>query len=209
MAIRERVKAIFHRSSKSTSQLNGKPKVEYYRRNEVPPSKFKGPADKAVLRQFSGFSFDSAMSERRRSLDMTMSPFDTTGISPFDSDGTEDISPDADGVPIMSSSDAEQSSVSPISTDLPRAFHGSESSTVVNSNSDSYNGSNGSLLTLLPEISVYEIPEDPIAQFKDSIRYTSPIVRAMSPAPKSPRGKQLPFAPEELTRALAAVQLCA
>jgi hypothetical protein len=65
------------------------------------------------------------------------------------------------------------------------------------------------MMTLLPEISVYEIPEDPIAQFKESIRYCSPIVRAMSPAPKSPRGKQMPFAPEDLTRALAAVQICA
>lgn len=65
------------------------------------------------------------------------------------------------------------------------------------------------MMTLLPEPSVYEIPEDTIAQIKESIRFSSPIVRAMSPAPKSPRGKQMPFAPEDLTRALAAVQLCA
>lgn len=65
------------------------------------------------------------------------------------------------------------------------------------------------MMTLLPEISAYEIAEDPIALLKESIRYSSPIVRAMSPAPKSPRGKHMPFAPEDLTRALAAVQVCA
>lgn len=67
------------------------------------------------------------------------------------------------------------------------------------------------MMTLLPETSVYEISEDPISQLKESIRYTSPIVRAITPVTKgtmSPRAKQLPFAPEDLTRALIAVQVC-
>lgn len=67
------------------------------------------------------------------------------------------------------------------------------------------------MMTLFPESSVYEIPEDPIVQLKESIRYTSPIVRAMSPVPKlAPNpSKQFPFTPEDLTRALNAVQVCA
>lgn len=81
---------------------------------------------------------------------------------------------------------------------------GSQSSTVVNS--ESYNGS---MMTLLPETSIYEIPGDPIAQLKESVRYTSPIVRALSPVALSPRGKHQPFSPEDLTRALIAVQVCA
>lgn len=64
------------------------------------------------------------------------------------------------------------------------------------------------MMTLLPETSIYEIPEDPIAQLKESIRYTSPIVRALSPVAMSPRGKGQTFSPEDLTRALIAVQLC-
>ncbi|KAJ6114330.1 hypothetical protein N7486_000108 [Penicillium sp. IBT 16267x] len=203
MTFREKVKRVFHRSSNSTSQLNGKPKIEYYRRHEVPPSKFKGPFDKEHQKRLAAWSFDRAMVERRRSLDLAISPSATYDICPFDSDDTGDISPDDDGVAIDPA--LSHSPVSPISTNSSRPVNtGSQSSTIVNS--DSYNGS---MMTLLPEISVYEIPEDPIAQFKESIRYTSPIVRAMSPALKSPRGKQLPFAPEDLTRALAAVQICA
>jgi hypothetical protein len=89
--------------------------------------------------------------------------------------------------------------------DSSRPTVGSQSSTIVNSSPESYSGS---MMTLLPE--------DPIALLKESIRYTSPIVRAMSPAspyPMSPRGKNkgmtLPFSAEDLTRALNAVQVCA
>lgn len=81
------------------------------------------------------------------------------------------------------------------------ANSGSRSSTIVESQ-------NGSMMTLLPETSIYEIPEDPITQLKESIRYTSPIVRTLSPVAKSPRGKGQTFSPEDLTRALIAVQLC-
>lgn len=68
------------------------------------------------------------------------------------------------------------------------------------------------MMTLLGEPSIYEASEDPVAQIKESIRYTSPIVRAITPAsPRalSPRGKHQPFSPEDLTRALVAVQVCA
>ena len=98
--------------------------------------------------------------------------------------------------------------------DSSRPTVGSQSSTIVNPNPESYSGS---MMTLLPEdhpVTAYEYSDDPIALLKESIRYTSPIVRAMSPAspyPMSPRGtpKALPFAPEDLTRALTAVQVCA
>jgi hypothetical protein len=100
--------------------------------------------------------------------------------------------------------------------DSSRPTVGSQSSTIVNSSPESYSGS---MMTLLPEdhpIGPNELPEDPIALLKESIRYTSPIVRAMSPAspyPMSPRGKNkgmtLPFSAEDLTRALNAVQVCA
>lgn len=88
----------------------------------------------------------------------------------------------------------------------PTNPNGSQSSTVVNS--DSYNGS---MMTLLNETSAYDFPEDPIAQLKESVRYTSPMVRALSPISRSPRGKgkHQPFSPEDLTRALIAVQVCA
>lgn len=56
--------------------------------------------------------------------------------------------------------------------------------------------------TLLNEASVYEIPEDhkdPKAYLKESVRYTSPCILSAR--------KQVPFNPEDLTRALNAVQI--
>lgn len=101
MTFRDKVKRVFHRSSSSASQLNGKPKVEYYRRHEVPPSKFRGPFDKEHQKRLAAWSFDRAMVERPRSLDLSLSPCATYHPCPFDSDDTGDISPDDDGVPII------------------------------------------------------------------------------------------------------------
>ena len=60
------------------------------------------------------------------------------------------------------------------------------------------------MMTLFDEA----IRQDSIAHFKETIRYTSPVVRAISPPPLSPKGSYMPFAPEDLTRALNAVQIC-
>lgn len=99
-------------------------------------------------------------------------------------------------------------SASPIDIDSSRPTNaGSQSSTLVNPESYS-----GSMMTLLGDPFIHEASEDPIAQIKESIRYTSPVVRAItpvSPRAMSPRGKQQTFSPEDLTRALVAVQVCA
>jgi hypothetical protein len=58
--------------------------------------------------------------------------------------------------------------------------------------------------TLINEASIYEIPEDkkdPKFFLKESVRYTSPCIISAR--------KQIPFNPEDLTRALIAVQVCA
>lgn len=107
MAFRDKFKRVF-RSNSSKKSNNGKPKVEYYRRHEVPPSKFRGPFDKEHQKRLAAWSFDGAMAERPRSLDLSLSPCATydqppDGFGPLDplhSDGAGDISPDADGVPI-------------------------------------------------------------------------------------------------------------
>lgn len=260
MTFREKVRRVFHRSS--ASQDTGRPKVEYYRRHECPPSKFRGPFDKEHQKRLAAWSFDRAMVERTRSLDLALSPcatFDLPGpnpnlnplMDPMDSDDSGEISPDDDGVEIVDPGMSNNPdilrfhplgtwpiSLSPLSSPLivsvsvpvpvsdaisaavsdhdqdqdqdqdllnSRPANGSQSSTVVNS--DSYNGS---MMTLLNEGSVYDFPEDPIAQLKESIRYSSPIFRTLSPTSRTPRkGTHQPFAPEDLTRALVAVQLCA
>lgn len=100
MTFREKVKRVFHRSS--ASQDTGRPKVEYYRRHEVPPSKFRGPFDKEHQKRLAAWSFDRAMVERPRSLDLALSPCATYNLpGPIDSDASEEIAPDDDGVEIV------------------------------------------------------------------------------------------------------------
>lgn len=103
MTFRDKVKRVFHRHSNSTTNGNGKPNVEYYRRHEIPPSKFRGPFDKEHQKRLAAWSFDRAMVDRPRSLDLALSPCATyDGLSPLDSDDTGDISisHDDDGVAI-------------------------------------------------------------------------------------------------------------
>lgn len=100
MTFRERVKRVFHRSP-SGGVDNGKPKIEYYRRHEVPPSKFRGPFDKEHQKRLAAWSFDRALVDRPRSFDLALSPCATYGHpSPSDSEGSPDIAPDDDGVEI-------------------------------------------------------------------------------------------------------------
>ncbi|CAG8905692.1 unnamed protein product [Penicillium egyptiacum] len=203
MAFREKVKRVFRSKSKN----DGKPKIEYYRRHECPPSKFRGPFDRDHQKALAAWSFQGAMVERTRSLEISVSPCATCSddySSPSDTDNS--VSPD-DGVDV----DPASSNPEAPAESSPRAPEsGSQSSTIVNPSSY-----NGSMMTLINEGSIYEIPEDskePKFFLKESIRYSSPLVRAISPAitpcVMSAR-KDLPFAPEDLTRALIAVQVCA
>lgn len=65
-----------------------KPKIEYYRRHECPPSKFKGPFDRAHQKRLAAWSFEGAMVEKTRSLDLSLSPStcDLNSVSPDSSD---------------------------------------------------------------------------------------------------------------------------
>lgn len=222
MAFREKVKRVFHRSSSSKSQADGKPKVEYYRRHEVPPSKFRGPFDKDHQKQLAAWSFERALVGRTRSLDLSLSPCATSCDKSWDSDSADTVSLSIGPgmswtlpqtrIPFLQStvahdSDSPVSPLSPDLSDLPDLLYPiddrSQSDSAPNSNSESYSGS----MMTLQETSIYEFPEDPITQFKESIRYTSPIARAktpVSPCPMSP-GKHLPFSPEDLYRALMRV----
>lgn len=70
--------------------------MEYYRRNEVPPSKFRGPFDKEHQKRLAAWSFEGAMADRPRSLNLSLSPCATYDLPPSDLDGG--VSPDDDGV---------------------------------------------------------------------------------------------------------------
>lgn len=100
MPFRDRVKRVFHRSnSASNGNNNGKPNIEYYRRHEVPPSKFRGPFDKEHQKRLAAWSFERAMADRPRSFDLDLSPCATNDLPShpdIDIDDFHDISADAD-----------------------------------------------------------------------------------------------------------------
>ncbi|KAJ6045154.1 hypothetical protein N7460_006509 [Penicillium canescens] len=177
MNFREKVKRVFR------SKSDGKPKVEYYRRHECPPSKFRGPFDREHQKRLAAWSFDAATADRPRSLDLSLSPCATNCPAPdvlLEESGTHGQAHTREDTS-ASDSDAPESS--------PRAIDsGSQSSTIINPSSYS-----GSMMTLLNETSIYEITEDlkdPKAQ-KESIRYTSP-----SSAPSRPLSPRASCRPE-------------
>lgn len=92
MTFREKVKRVF-RSSKN----DGKPKIEYYRRHECPPSKFRGPFDRAHQKSLAAWSFQGAMVERTRSFEISVSPcatYEGSGGYSGPSDSDNSVSPD-------------------------------------------------------------------------------------------------------------------
>ncbi|KAJ5169922.1 uncharacterized protein N7500_002705 [Penicillium coprophilum] len=204
MTFREKVKRVFRSNSKSKN--DGKPKIEYYRRHECPPSKFRGPFDRAHQKSLAAWSFEGAMVERTRSFELSVSPSDPCeGYGYSRSSDTDDsVSPD-DAANV---DPADPNPEAPAESSPRAADSGSQSSTILNPSSYS-----GSMMTLINEGSIYEIPEDKDQKFvlKESIRYSSPLVRAVSPA-MSPcvvsARKHLPFSPEDLARALVAIQVC-
>ncbi|RAL12572.1 uncharacterized protein BO97DRAFT_345067 [Aspergillus homomorphus CBS 101889] len=204
MNFREKVRRVFRRSSSSSSS-NSKGngiKIEYYKRHEIPRSKFKGPFDREHQRRLAAWSFQGAQEERRRSLDLSLSPCASLpGYLRPPCNDEEDLAPDQIQI-AAPEVDVTDASISVSHDEYAQGRQGdssgSSSSTAVDPESYSE-----SIMTLLPDEH-----EDPIALLKESIRYTSPVVRAISPPPMSPRGSYMPFAPEDLTRALNAVQIC-
>lgn len=253
MTFRDKVKRVFRRPSNNKySPNNGNSnntnsngiKIEYYRRGEIPPSKFRGPFDRAHQKRLAAWTFEGAMAERCRSMDLTLSPCTTLpeGMRcTLENNDDDDVAPEdvnegtvqgeqpsvgmlaifhycykvvlvSDHKPCLGPSapvditrhesipPSSPSSSSSSSSDR-QANSGSQSSTAVDPDSLS-----SSLSTLL-DVN-YDLRGDSVAQTKESIRYTSPIMRVMSPQCMSPKGTCMPFEPEDLTRALNAVRIC-
>ncbi|BCR82700.1 uncharacterized protein ACHE_10102S [Aspergillus chevalieri] len=208
MPLRDRVKRVFRRSSLPAPKTNRNGvKIEYYRRSEVPKSKFKGPFDPEHQKQLAAWSFQTAMAERPRSQDLSLSP--CTSLPDYmrlpqqsRPQQNEEIAPDqmteepAPNADVMDTSPT----VTQVEDTQRQADGGSQSSTMVDP--DSYSGS---MMTLLPE----NHRDGSICNIKETIRYTSPVLRTASPPPMSPKGAgtYMPFSPEDLTRALNAVQI--
>ncbi|EAU36673.1 predicted protein [Aspergillus terreus NIH2624] len=200
MSIRQKVRKVFHRqSSNAKAKESSGIKIEYYKRHEIPRSKFKGPFDPEHQRRLAAWSFQEAQADRPRSFDLSLSPCATVPDHMRSAPDNDDeaLAPDAVLSDIPPEGDGSPREFADFDRD-PEYGHHSSSSTAVDS--DSYSSS----LTLLPSF----LRDDSIAQIKESIRHTSPAVHTISPPPLSPKGAYLPFSPEDLTRALNAVQIC-
>lgn len=76
MVFREKVKRALHRS-RSNSKPNCNSigiKIEYYRRHEIPPSKFRGPFDPDHQKRLAAYNLQTAQEDRPRSPDLSLSP---------------------------------------------------------------------------------------------------------------------------------------
>lgn len=74
MSIRQKVRRVFSRSFSGSKHKDTSIKIEYYRRHEVPPSKFKGPFDREHQKSLAAWSFGDAQAGRPRSMDLSLSP---------------------------------------------------------------------------------------------------------------------------------------
>ncbi|PKY06697.1 hypothetical protein P168DRAFT_280085 [Aspergillus campestris IBT 28561] len=203
MSIRQKVRRVFSRSFSGSKHKDTGIKIEYYRRHEVPPSKFKGPFDREHQKSLAAWSFGDAQAGRPRSMDLSLSPcasvpdhlrhdYDDEEVAPDQMQpiAPEDRLPESDSMPIMYPRDYTSE----------RHTHGSSSSTAVDP--DSYSSSMKTLLD------VNLMPDDSAAPFhKESVRHTSPVYRPISPPPMA-KGTYMPFSPDDLSRALNAVQIC-
>lgn len=201
MAFRDKVKRVLRRSrstSKPTTNSNDI-KIEYYKRHEIPRSKFRGPFDPEHQKMLAAWNFQTAQEDRPRSPDLSLSPCAT-------------LPPEFRRGPQQTSGLFEGSSCSGllcrrqlICVGSPTVHHdeyahdrqGNESQSSTAVDSDSYDAS-----MALP-LETYR--NDSIALIKESIRYTSPV-RAISSNTVPTKVK--PFSPEELSHALNAVHIC-
>lgn len=252
MPLRDRVRRALNRPIVRRTNRKGV-KIEYFHRNEVPRSKFRGPFDPEHQQHLEKWSFGAAMAPRPRSPDLSLSPCTSVPhhLRPEESDqqcgqqqhqnpcqswsttpeDDEDIAPDQPervhsqpsqsvgvdpdvmdsksyllvGRPRENIADDLRCLATPTVTQIEDADGrgrqapdgGSQSSTMVD-----FDSFNGSVMTLLPD----NHRPDSASNKKESVRYTSPAIRTASPLPKA-KGTYMPFSPDDLTRALNAVQI--
>ncbi|OJJ02606.1 hypothetical protein ASPVEDRAFT_684657 [Aspergillus versicolor CBS 583.65] len=200
MSIREKVRKVFrgHKSKQSASGI----KIEYYRRGEVPPSKFKGPFDKEHQKQLAAWSFEEAQKDRRRSLDLSLSPC-TTLPDYVDSRGVADTALDQTRPRIPKRNLSHGASPAAYHDEFIQDRQATEGSLSSTTAVDPESFSDSTMTLFLDPLD-----EDPGLKGKNPVRNTSPIIRSVATPPLPAKGAPIPFAADDLTRALNAVQIC-
>jgi len=201
MAFRDRMRRIFRRPA---SKDNGKPKIEYYRRGEVPRSKYRGPVDPEHRRRLNSWSFAGATIDRRRSWDLDLSP--CTSIPDCSAMVNHDDDIDIDGDPVVIFSPhplrtEQEESITVVHHEIAPSCsvdNTSQSSTAVGTDRVS-----SSSPTLRGSCDFPPSRRDAVIQWKEKMRYSLPLVRRLS-APE----KRLPMPVDDLTCALNTIQIC-
>ncbi|KAL1857333.1 hypothetical protein Plec18167_008399 [Paecilomyces lecythidis] len=199
MTLREKVRRAIRRVSPGfPPKDDGKPKVEYYKRSEVPRSKYRGPVDPEHQRRLREWTFEGAMVERRRSLDLELSP-----CASID----EPVAPCDDEEPSTAPSpNVDEGVVADLRDDSPTVYHqenasdrrtkaGSQASTAVNS--DSWTSS----IVTLP------VDQGSIVPRRCSIAQIKTLPQRAPTQTRSSLDKHVPFSPDYLAQALSATQI--
>ncbi|KAL4867903.1 hypothetical protein BDV12DRAFT_170519 [Aspergillus spectabilis] len=196
MSLREKLRKVFQKNKCKASGSGIK--IEYYRRGEIPPSKFKGPFDKEHQKRLAAWSFQQTQADRARSIDLSLSPCTTL----------------PDYLRPQEAADAALDQVRPRIPGLDLS-NGVPATTYHDEFIQDRQGTAGSLSSTTavdPEsfsdstMTLFLDPLEDNSRFnvKDSIRNTLPTFGKTMPT----KGIAMPVPPEDLTRALNAVQIC-
>ncbi|KAL2814556.1 hypothetical protein BDW59DRAFT_154279 [Aspergillus cavernicola] len=202
MSFREKVRKVFQRHKPKASTASGAGiKIEYYRRGEIPPSKFKGPFDKEHQRRLAAWSFQEAQADRPRSLDLSLSPC-TTLPDYLKAQEVTGAAPDQVRSSILGREFSDGASPAVYHDEYIQDRQGTAGSLSSVTAVDPESFSDSTMTLFLDPLE-----DDTVIKVKESVRTTSPIIRTISPPPMPIKGTPMPFAPEDLTRALNAVRI--
>ncbi|KAL5044700.1 hypothetical protein BDW71DRAFT_97000 [Aspergillus fruticulosus] len=199
MSLRERLRKLLGRSRRRPSDSGIK--IVYYRRGEIPPSKFKGPFDKEHQKRLAAWSFEKAQEDRPRSPDLCLSPCTTLPDYPPSREVADEASaqarPRIPGVDL--SNEATPAAYHDEFIQDRQATESLSSTTAVDPESFS-----DSTMTLFLD----PLDDDSTTEAKAPIRTTSPVIRSGATSTLPRKGTPTPFAPNDLSQALNAVQIC-
>ncbi|KAL4939400.1 hypothetical protein BDV06DRAFT_225048 [Aspergillus oleicola] len=199
MNFRERIRKVFGRTKSQETESGIK--IVYYRRSEIPPSKFKGPFDKEHQKRLAAWSFEEAQKERPRSPNLSLSPCTTLPDYISTRDVAEAVQEARPRIPGRELSVGATPAVyhDEFIQDRQATTDSFSSNTAVDPESFS-----DSTMTLFLD----PLEDDSAMKPKGPVRNSAPIIKSVATSPLPAKGVTKPFAPEDLTRALNRAQIC-
>ncbi|KAL4932028.1 uncharacterized protein BDV17DRAFT_279731 [Aspergillus undulatus] len=199
MSLRERIRKVFGRRKPQESESGIK--IVYYRRGEIPPSKFKGPFDKDHQKRLAAWSFEEAQKDRPRSPNLSLSPC-TTLPDYLSTRVVADAVPDQARPTLPARELSVGASPAVYHDEFIQDRQATENSFSSNTAVDPESFSDSTMTLFLDPLE-----DDSPAKLKGPARNSSPKFRSVATSPLSKKGAPMPIAPEDLTRALNRVQI--